>query len=115
MKKAYDRTEKTGAVYSSKSDKFNKKVKKSIMEMQTFRIFFPITALIFVQLKTDDMFVAVIAAILACATLYIPGKKVKASDFCDLWIQGFAATIPTLAIIALIVSCGAFLIAGLIL
>lgn len=100
MKAAYNRTEKTGKVYSDKSAYLNND--DCISEDRGSRIIdflVPIIAMIVIQLLTDDMFVAVVAAILFAAVLYIPRKKIKANKFCDLWIKGFADSVPALVII----------------
>jgi len=64
-----------------------------------FDFLIPVLAMILISTIKGDMFLALIVAILLCAVLYIPRKIIKASDFCDLWVRGFADTIPALAII----------------
>ena len=100
MKKAYKRVEQTGRVYSEASDKLNKTEKVTSDEnAEVIDFLIPIAIMIAIQLIFGDMFVAIVAAILAAAILYIPRKKMKAGVFCDLWVQGFADSIPALAII----------------
>lgn len=101
MKKAYQRVEKTGMVYSPASERFNKADgdKNETASSSIWDFIFPIATLIVVQLTTDDMFVAVISAILIAAALYLPRKKVEANKFCDLWVQGFADSVSALIII----------------
>lgn len=101
MKKAYQRVEQTGKVYSPASERFNKAEddKGEAMNASIWDFIIPIAALIVVQLVTDDMFIAVISAILIAAVLYLPRRKVSASIFCDLWVQGFSDSIPALMII----------------
>lgn len=100
MKNAYKRVEETGKVYSENSSKMNKKVEcKSDQESKVVDFLFPILTMLVIQLVLEDMFVAIIVAISIAAILYIPRKKVSGGQFCDLWIQGFADTIPALAII----------------
>lgn len=100
MKKAYMRVEKTGAVYSEASKRLNKDEEDEVDNGANIWDFIvPIATMIIVQLMFDDMFWAVIASILSCALLYIPRKKIKVGQFCDLWIQGFADAVPALAII----------------
>lgn len=102
MKRAYERTKSTGKVYSDASERFNKK-EEAIGEIDPnaniWDFILPIVVMIVVQLTMDDMFIALIAAILVCGILYIPRKKMSGGQFCDLWIQGFADLIPSLAII----------------
>ena len=101
MKKAYQRVEQTGKVYSPASERFNKAEddKGEAANASIWDFIIPIAALIVVQLVTDDMFIAVISAILIAAVLYLPRRKVSASIFCDLWVQGFSDSIPALMII----------------
>ena len=101
MKKAYERVEKTGAVYSAQSEKFNKEEVDPVDPKQTHLIDFlgPILTLILVQLTTDDMFIALIASVIVAAVLYLPRRKVKLNDFFDLLTQGFADLVPALFII----------------
>lgn len=102
MKKAYERTKLTGRVYSETSERFNQK--EDILERADFKaniwdFILPIAVMIIVQFVADDMFIALIAAILVCGVLYIPRKKISGGTFCDLWIRGFADLVPSLAII----------------
>ena len=55
--------------------------------------------MIIVQLTVGDMFIAIIAAILAAGIIYIPRKKMRTNQFCDLWVQGFADSVSALVII----------------
>lgn len=100
MKKAYERTELTGAVYSKESKKHNRQEHEEVdISASIWDFLIPIATLIIVQLVTDDMFVALVASILVCAFMYIPRKKISGGRFCDLWIQGFADLVPALTII----------------
>lgn len=103
MKKAYERTRLTGRVYSEASERFNQKeeeVSESIDSgANIWDFILPIAVMIIVQFVADDMFIALIASILVCGILYIPRKKMGGGQFCDLWIQGFADLMPSLAII----------------
>lgn len=101
MKRVYDRTEKTGKVYSDNSKKFNMNENKENSEVDSNLLDFiiPIATLIVVQLKTDDMFVGLVISLLVCAFIYIPRKKMTGTQFCDLYMKGFADLIPAVAII----------------
>lgn len=101
MKKAYQRVDETGMVYSEASEKYNKEKneKSSLPNSNIWDFIIPIATMIVVQLVTNDMFVAVVGAILIAAAIYLPGKKRKADDFCDLWAQGFADSVSALMII----------------
>ena len=100
MKKAYQRVEITGKVYSENSNKLNKREEdESSEEAKIIDFLIPIATMIIVQLTVGDMFIAIISAILSAAIIYIPRKKIKLNEFCDLWIQGFADSVSALAII----------------
>lgn len=103
MKKAYERTRITGRVYSEASERFNQKPETENGELDPnaniWDFVLPIAVMIVVQLVMDDMFIALIGSILVCGILYIPRKKMSGGQFCDLWIQGFADLVPSLAII----------------
>lgn len=99
MKKAYQRVRTTGEVYSFNSislnleQEDNENLKSNILDF-----LIPIGMLIIITLIAD-IFIALIASILTCFFLYIPRKKLTVGKFCELWIKGFADTIPALAII----------------
>lgn len=100
MKKAYERTEQTGRLYSEASEKLNIDEKlESDEESSLLDFILPIATLIVVQLVTDDMFVGLVIAILVCAIIYIPRKKMTGGQFCDLYVKGFADLLPAVAII----------------
>ena len=101
MKKAYARVEETGQVYSKASERFNKSENEEISNKKAKVIDFiiPIATMIIVQLISDDMFIAVIAAILVAAVLYLPRKKMHGNEFCDLWVEGFSDSVSALMII----------------
>lgn len=100
MKKAYQRVAVTGKVYSENSDKLNKKDdNETNKDAKIIDFLIPIATMIIIQLAVGDMFIAIISAIISAAIIYVPRKKVKTNQFCDLWIQGFADSIPALAII----------------
>lgn len=100
MKKAYQRVAVTGKVYSENSDKLNKKDdNETNKDAKIIDFLIPIATMIIIQLAVGDMFIAIISAIISAVIIYVPRKKVKTNQFCDLWIQGFADSIPALAII----------------
>ena len=100
MKSAYKRVEETGQVYSKESQKWNKNGNEEVdKEAKIVDFLFPILTMIIVQLTVGDMFIAIIAAILAAGIIYIPRKKMRTNQFCDLWVQGFADSVSALVII----------------
>lgn len=100
MKQAYARTATTGMVYSRGSEYLNKaKEEDTGKGSSIFDFLLPVLAMILIATIQGDMFLALVVAILLCGVMYIPRKIVNARTFCDLWVQGFADTIPALAII----------------
>ena len=100
MKQAYLRTEKTGMVYSETSAQYNGAEEPDVLDDGHILDFLiPMTLLIVITIWQDDIFLALIASILACFVLYIPRKRITVKRFCDLWIHGFAEMVPALAII----------------
>lgn len=100
MKKAYERVALTGKVYSENSAKLNKQTEdEADGDAKIIDFLIPIATMIIIQLVAGDMFVAIISAILSAAVIYVPRKKMKTNQFCDLWIQGFADSVSALAII----------------
>lgn len=78
MKSAYKRVEETGQVYSKESQKWNKNGNEEVdKEAKIVDFLFPILTMIIVQLTVGDMFIAIIAAILAAGIIYIPRKKMR--------------------------------------
>ena len=75
MKRAYKRVEETGEVYSKESQKWNKNENEEVnKEAKVVDFLLPILTMIIVQLTVGDMFIAIIAAILA-AGLFISRAK----------------------------------------
>lgn len=101
MKKAYQRVTESGMVYSVASERFNKQndEDEGSVNADVWDFIIPIATLIIIQLVYDDMFVAIVVAILIAAVLYLPRRKMKPTEFCDLWIQGFADSVSALMII----------------
>lgn len=103
MKHAYKRVEETGMVYSEASAHLNSEYdeKTSAKDSNIMDFIIPIAVMIIVQLISEDMFIAIVASILVSAILFIPRKKISGNRFCDLWVKGFADTIPALAILVM--------------
>lgn len=99
MKRAYERVKLTGNTYSDISKKLNLDVDDDDVNSNILDFLIPIGLLIIVTLVSDDVFISVIVAILSCLILYVPRRKMTISKFCDLWIRGFADTIPALSIL----------------
>jgi Na+/H+ antiporter NhaC len=95
MKKAYERVEKTGKVYSDASRKYNHEEYKGYEEDGNIWDFIiPMAVLVGVAVVTSDVLVAVVLAIFACFIIYVPRKIVKFDDFFNIVAKGFADMIP---------------------
>lgn len=101
MKSAYTRTEMTGHVYSELSECYNGNTVETedARNAHVLDFLIPIGLLIVITIASNDIFLALLAAIVSCFLLYIPRKIISAKEFCDLWIKGFADMVPALAII----------------
>ena len=103
MKKAYERVKLTGKTYSPQSEELNMeededdpacRVKGNVMDFVI-----PIGVLIFLAVAGDEIFIAVLGAIITCYLLYVPRKMMSTSKFCDLAMHGFCNLVPTVAVI----------------
>jgi len=111
MKKAYERVETTGRVYSLASDKYN--LGKDSLEELTHgeatgkvRYFaIPMIILVAVTIYTGDLLVGLVIAIIVGMLMYLPTKLMSFGEFSECLSTGFASMIPMLFILA-----GAFLI-----
>lgn len=103
MRKAYERTEKSGMVFSENSRKLNKleSVVDNGKKGSILDFVIPIVAMIVITTINNDMLLALVVAIILCVLMYIPRKIISFGEFCEIWIQGFADTIPALAIIVM--------------
>lgn len=103
MKTAFERTARTGSVFSEASAKLNEAKdtpdEKDEKNGSVIDFLLPISVLIALTIIVDDMLIAVIAAIFVCLILFLSTKKITFGEFCDLWINGFTDMIPALAIL----------------
>lgn len=115
MKKAYERVEKTGRVYSEASDKYNvgRDTLNEIIEEKfegkaqgnIWNFIIPMVMIVAVTIYTGDMLVGLIVAIVTAMIMYLPQKLMSFSEFSEHLATGFASMIPMLFILA-----GAFVI-----
>ena len=102
MKKAYNRVQSTGKVYSPESADLNldeEDAEDINVKGNIWDFVLPIGVLITLTIVMGELFLALIASIAVCFLLYIPRKKMTISHFCDLVMHGFCNMIPTVAII----------------
>lgn len=103
MKKAYERVEKTGRLYSERSDKFNKLDQASAEEQndakgKIINFILPMALIIVVTLKTEDLLMGLVLSLVLQLVLYLATKTVKFGEFCELIATGFANMVPMLFI-----------------
>ena len=111
MKKAYERVENTGRLYSEASDKYNVG-RNSLEELldgevkgNVWNFLVPLVVIVAVTVYTGDMLVGLIAAIVVALIMYLATKVMTFSEFSENLATGFASMIPMLFILA-----GAFVI-----
>jgi len=83
MKKAYERADKTGEVYSQLSEKYNQASVDEKAEETGKMLYFlvPIVALIIVTIIFKDLLVGVIASVALCAAIYLPTRTMNLDDY----------------------------------
>lgn len=100
MKKAYERVEETGKLYSDSSKKFNhSELEGYVEEGNMWDFIIPMAILVGIAIVTGDLLLAVIVAIAVCFILYIPRKVIQFNDFFNLLIKGFSEMLPVLTIV----------------
>ena len=99
MKKAYQRVQETGAVYSPASERYNQEIVESDKSALLIDFAAPMILLMVITTINGDIFLALLAAVAACFVLYVPRKLLGIGEFFDLFIKGFADLMPSLIII----------------
>lgn len=109
MKKAYQRVEETGKLYSDASRKYNHETYKGYEEEgNIWNFIIPMAVLVAIAIITGDLLMAVVVALVVCFVLYVPQKLVKLDDFFNLMVRGFADMIPILFLLVV-----AFVLGGI--
>ncbi len=100
MKKAYQRVEKTGQVFSEYSAKYNHNTVMSEDESgNIWNFMLPMGILIFLAVATGDILMAVIVALLVCFVLYVPTKTMTMDEYMNNMLLGFSDMLPTLTML----------------
>ncbi len=100
MKKAYERVEKTGMVYSERSRKYNHaELEEDESEGNIWNFLIPMGVLVVYAVVTGDILSAVILALIVCFVLYVPRKILTLDQFFASIIRGFADMLPTLTLL----------------
>lgn len=99
MKKAYERVEQTGKVYSDASRKYNHDDPEGEEDGNIWNFLLPMGVLVGVAVATGDILVAVILALIVCFVLYVPRRILSVEDFLSSMIRGFGDMLPTLTML----------------
>lgn len=100
MKKAYQRVEQTGKVYSDISRKYNHDELKGFGEDGNIWYFMiPMILLVSIAMATGDLLLAVTVDLIVCFVLYVPTKTVPGDEFFNLVFRGFGDMLSVLVIL----------------
>ena len=101
MKKAQQRVDTTGKVYSDESAHLNIENKEGadLGNSSIIDFVLPILMMIVVTVITGEIFWALVASIILCFILYVARRKISLKRCCDLWIEGFKDMVPVLTIL----------------
>lgn len=100
MKKAFQRVDETGKVFSDVSRRYNHEENEGFEETGNIWDFLiPMAVLVAIAVVTGDLLFAVIISLFVCLVLYVPRKVVHIDNFINLVIKGFADMLPTVALV----------------
>ena len=99
MKKAYQRVEETGKVYSDASRKYNHDDPEEDADGNIWNFLIPMGVLVAVAVVTGDILNAVILALIVCFVMYVPRKILSVDEFLSSMIRGFGDMLPTLTML----------------
>ena len=102
MKKAFQRVEETGMVYSENSRKFNMEDNSSDEDGNVWNFLIPMAIMFIVCFTTDDILIGVISGLVVCMIMYIPRKLMDMETFLNLTVSGFGTM---LSIFFLLTAC----------
>ena len=99
MKKAYQRVEETGMVYSESSRKYNHENPELDDDGNIWNFLIPMGVLVAVAVVSGDILSAVILALIVCFAIYVPRKILTVDAFLNSMIRGFGDMLPTLTML----------------
>lgn len=99
MKKAYQRVEETGMVYSESSRKYNHENPELDDDGNIWNFLIPMGVLVAVAIVSGDILSAVILALIVCFAIYVPRKILTVDAFLNSMIRGFGDMLPTLTML----------------
>ena len=99
MKKAYQRVQETGKVYSDASRKYNHEDPEQDDDGNIWNFLIPMGVLVAVAVISGDILNAVILALIVCFVMYVPRKILTVDAFLSSMIRGFGDMLPTLTML----------------
>lgn len=100
MKKAYERVEETGKVYSDFSRKYNHTTSyDQDTDGNIWYFLIPMGVLVALAVATGNILVSVVFALIVCFVIYIPRKVMTVDEFMNNTIQGFSDMLPVLTML----------------
>ncbi len=91
MKRAYQRVEETGRVYSDASKKYNhEEYMDTDTEGNVWNFLVPMLVLVIIGVTTLNILLAIVVALIVCLVMYVPGKRMDMEEFFNLTVSGFA-------------------------
>ena len=102
MKKAFQRVEETGMVYSEQSSKYNTEDNTTDKDGNVWNFLIPMAVMFVVCFTTDDILIGVITGLVVCMIMYLPRKLMNMETFLNLTVSGFSTM---LSIFFLLTAC----------
>ena len=99
MKKAFQRVEETGKVYSDASRKYNHEDPTVDDDGNIWFFLIPMGILVGIAVVTGDILNAVVFALIVCFIMYVPRKILTVDEFLSSMIRGFGDMLPTLTML----------------
>ncbi|MGI6117626.1 MAG: Na+/H+ antiporter NhaC family protein [Bilifractor sp.] len=100
MKKAYERVEQTGMLYSEASRKYNhENPEEAEQDGNIWNFIIPMGVLVADAILTGDILAAVVLSLIVCFLLYVPRKILSVDDYFSSMIHGFGDMLPTLMLL----------------
>lgn len=101
MKKAFERAEKEGKVYSDASKKYNIEDEKKLISEEEAKItprvhnfLIPLLVLILIAIVKGDVLMGAIFAVIVCGILYMGSRIMSFSTFGATCMEGFVSMVP---------------------
>lgn len=105
MKKAFDRVEENGRLWSEASDKYNvaaavqQEVENSDVTPKARNFIVPLVVVIVAMLITEDMVSSLLIVFAVMFIMYIPTKTITFEQFCEALPKGVSTMLPVMIIL----------------